>query len=622
MPVSSSFYINSLAAIVAGEPATLTGIPNTTTICSQVSQAFSTISIACPSNSVISSVLFADYGLPQGTCSSGFVPGSCNYSHLAAAADICVGQSQCVMSASGRGLPDPCVNISKTTTLMAQCTAATSIPSAACASVSDAYSLVSVSCPTGYVVGSVLFASWGDTIGNCASGFSSGTCSASLLSIATSGCVGATSCVFPTGPGSGLSDPCTGTPKRTTVKANCSLAPVNPSTSCAQVVDSSSFVVINCGTRVISAVLFASWGVPSGSCNAGFTPGTCHAPFLGAATSTCVGQSSCTLGAGTYVGLADPCAGADKATTVLAQCADPATVSPRQACGQVADSTSPVVAVSCTKGYSISGIVFADWGTPSGNCSIGYSAGVCNSSNLMMAVAESACLGQDSCTFPVGSYLGIADPCVGTPKLTTLQVMCSNSQSPLVVSPPVIACGQYFETGVGDNKVGCPRVGWQISAVLFAGYGVAGGSCMTGFTPTTCHTSIMSAVSSACVGQSSCSFPLGGSLGIPDPCYGTPKSTTVAVQCAPPSTFAVTNDASGNVLVSEYSPSVGFAVHSVSTSSGLIAPFAGSLSADVVNASGVPAIVATVGPVFAIDFDQAGFTLLAGEPRGFADRVI
>jgi hypothetical protein len=83
-----------------------------------------------PGAGAIASIDFAAYGTPSGGCAA---PGglahnaSCDWAGAQAwAARLCVGQSQCVLSADGRsgGVPDPCSGVVKTLAVVARCSAA------------------------------------------------------------------------------------------------------------------------------------------------------------------------------------------------------------------------------------------------------------------------------------------------------------------------------------------------------------------------------------------------------------------------------------------------------------------------------------------------------------------
>jgi len=78
---------------------------------------------------------------------------------------------------------------------------------------------------------------------------------------------------------------------------------------CAADAPENSPLTLGCpGGGVITAVTFASFGNPSGSCATGFKKGTCDAPnSTSAVTSLCVGKSSCVVPVGNDFFGGDPC---------------------------------------------------------------------------------------------------------------------------------------------------------------------------------------------------------------------------------------------------------------------------------------------------------------------------
>lgn len=82
-----------------------------------------------PGAGAISSIDFASYGTPSGSCASGdlAVNASCAWAGtLAWAQAACVGQRECVLSAEpgAGGVPDPCEGVIKTLAVVARCAAA------------------------------------------------------------------------------------------------------------------------------------------------------------------------------------------------------------------------------------------------------------------------------------------------------------------------------------------------------------------------------------------------------------------------------------------------------------------------------------------------------------------
>ena len=81
-----------------------------------------------------------------------------------------------------------------------------------------------------------------------------------------------------------------------------------PGATCAEGAPENAPVTFSCGMGgVFTAVTFASFGTPSGSCAAGFTKGACDAANSTAIVSAaCLGKSSCTISVSTNL-FGDPC---------------------------------------------------------------------------------------------------------------------------------------------------------------------------------------------------------------------------------------------------------------------------------------------------------------------------
>ena len=74
----------------------------------------------------IAALDFVAYGTPSGSCAGGDLArnASCDWAGAAAwAAAACVGKTECVLSADGRGVPDPCEGVIKTLAVVARCAA-------------------------------------------------------------------------------------------------------------------------------------------------------------------------------------------------------------------------------------------------------------------------------------------------------------------------------------------------------------------------------------------------------------------------------------------------------------------------------------------------------------------
>ena len=86
-----------------------------------------------------------------------------------------------------------------------------------------------------------------------------------------------------------------------------------PGSTCAESAPENAPVSFSCGAGgVFTAVAFASFGTPSGSCVAGFSKGACDAANSSAIlAAACVGKSSCTIAVSTQL-FGDPCFGTAK----------------------------------------------------------------------------------------------------------------------------------------------------------------------------------------------------------------------------------------------------------------------------------------------------------------------
>ncbi|KAL2232361.1 beta-galactosidase 16 [Sesamum indicum] len=82
----------------------------------------------------------------------------------------------------------------------------------------------------------------------------------------------------------------------------------------------------------------------------------------------------------------------------------------------------PKVQLRCPSERNISKILFASFGSPSGDCK-SYAVGSCHSTNSM-AVVEKACLGKKMCSIPWSNKKFGGDPCPGIPKRLLIEAEC------------------------------------------------------------------------------------------------------------------------------------------------------------------------------------------------------
>ncbi|HJX62889.1 MAG TPA: PA14 domain-containing protein, partial [Polyangia bacterium] len=94
------------------------------TVCRTANQG-GTITLACPSGQIISSVGFASYGTPSGSCGA-FTAGTCNASRsVSVVSSACIGKSTCRVSANKSTFGDPCVGTAKRLYAQVTCAGAT-----------------------------------------------------------------------------------------------------------------------------------------------------------------------------------------------------------------------------------------------------------------------------------------------------------------------------------------------------------------------------------------------------------------------------------------------------------------------------------------------------------------
>lgn len=335
--------------------------------------------------------------------------------------------------------------------------------------------------------------------------------------------------------------------------------------------------------QVISKVVFASFGNPSGSCGA-FATGSCNASNSASVVqSLCVGQSSCSVGANDGV-FGDPCSGASKSLSIQVQCTAGSSTStptptptptggatstptptptptktatptptPTPTPTQIANLSGDVCAVageqtnatvSCPAGQIIAKVVTASYGDPlSGSCgSYSITSTTCRS-GLSQYIVEQACLGQNNCSVGANNGEFGNDPCDPEVKTLTIDVQCApqGTSLPAVVQPTTPA----LSTNVSNPPAGdvcavtaeqnvatltCPA-GQKISQILFASYGEPGGSCGSysiGF----CNAGdSVATVQAQCLGQNTCSVGANYNVFWGDPCSGYTKELAIQAQC-------------------------------------------------------------------------------------------
>eukprot|EP00026_Physarum_polycephalum_P003470 Phypoly_transcript_03482.p1 GENE.Phypoly_transcript_03482~~Phypoly_transcript_03482.p1 ORF type:complete len:768 (+),score=86.79 Phypoly_transcript_03482:78-2381(+) len=180
------------------------------------------LSLTCPNGETISSVQFASYGTPTGSCGS-FAKSSCDASTSVSVFDSnCLNKNTCSFTVGNGVFGDPCTGIVKHFYAQVTCTATPSIVSPICAGPVSENQVISLTCPQkAQKITSVQFASYGTPTGTCRS-LKKGTCDASTsTSVFSSNCLNRNSCSFTVG-NDAFGDPCYGTAKQFAVEATCS----------------------------------------------------------------------------------------------------------------------------------------------------------------------------------------------------------------------------------------------------------------------------------------------------------------------------------------------------------------------------------------------------------------
>ena len=218
-----------------------------------------------------------------------------------------------------------------------------------------------------------------------------------------------------------------GVPSTTTTSTTTT---TTPSPTC-NVVPEHASITMSCAAGQISNVLFASYGTPSGTCATGFKVNqTCNAASTVAyVTKQCVGAQTCTISAENNV-FTDPCYGTFKALAIQVECGfvptttTQAPTTPSPTCTLVPENHA--ASITCGSG-TISQILYASYGTPTGSCSTGFTTSTCNAAKTA-AIVAAQCVGKSSCSVTASNSV-FTDPCVGTLKALAIQVACNASQS-------------------------------------------------------------------------------------------------------------------------------------------------------------------------------------------------
>ncbi|OQR90780.1 hypothetical protein THRCLA_09207 [Thraustotheca clavata] len=474
-----------------------------------------TLNMSCPSGQTIDAILFASYGVNNGTFPD-YTKGWCSSVYSASVVNfLCVGQSECSINADNTVFSDSCFNTAKSLSVVAHCS--TSLPHIITPPNTDPNivtgdamdgSTLNMQCPGDFVFGPILFASYGTSavlFGENIASWCNSPLSTRAVQIA---CAGTNSCSIPVSPTQSYAngDPCPGVQKHFVAQMQC----IDPSFIGGMAGDG-DYLNLACPTgKVVGEILFASYGTPTGDLN-----------FCVIFVHKSVGmQHSCQT-------FSDPCVENQKSLAVEAKCwpAPPAPVDQNMIGGAVDEHDT--LTLQCQKpGYIIGEITFASYGVPNGTDPSNYSLGWCDAATSLPIVSM-MCVGLSSCSISADNTI-FGDPCMGTVKHLKAAAKCV----------PGNIMGGSVNEGSSIELV-CPA-DLVISTFLFASYGTPTGT-FPNFGYSWCdQDGVMEYVANQCWQQSNCSV-LASSGVLGNPCPGILKSLTIEVVCdVPPSPVPTT----------------------------------------------------------------------------------
>lgn len=214
------------------------------------------------------------------------------------------------------------------------------------------------------------------------------------------------------------------------------------------------------------------------------------------------------------------------------------------------------IALSCAGGGTITGVVFAAIGTPTGICGT-FARGKCDGvAARANATVTTACIGKTSCRLPcdIQHFNGGQDPCYGQVKHVAVQVTCSTIQPPAPPAPPTPAPPTPPKPPSGTSEVGCavlpagpPAIlscppGTVITSIPFGSYGSPLGGCPNLLPNPACEdrnpagwgANASFVVETLCLGLPSCEIPTDPMLyGSEFPCTSRGKQLGVTWRCSP-----------------------------------------------------------------------------------------
>jgi hypothetical protein len=270
-------------------------------ICATVNEG-SVATISCPSSTFVGAINFASYGTPTGSCGA-FSNGSCDsINSMPVVKNACLSKATCTVDALSYVFGyDPCFGTPKRLYIQAVCNP---IPFTLCATVAE-NSVATISCPSGTVMRTIDFASYGTPTGSCGAFSIVVSCvSRYSMSVVMDACLNKETCTV-SAQNSVFGDPCPNTLKRLYIQATCAPAPIIVCASVAEYY--MAFISCPSGT-VVRNINFASYGTPTGSCGA-FSKGSCDSTnSMSVVTNACLNKGNCVVFAlNEYFG--DPCPG-------------------------------------------------------------------------------------------------------------------------------------------------------------------------------------------------------------------------------------------------------------------------------------------------------------------------
>jgi len=310
-------------------------------------------------------------------------------------------------------------------------------------------------------------------------------------------------------------------------------------TCVSMTVDQNSTEHITCPAGVISKIVFASYGTPTGTHCDNFQEGECHSQqSMNTIKSKCYGKKTCELSA--IDGFFEPevwnksssCLAEDAQHRIKVSVMCSGKEEEVGICRSAYASQGRLTEASCPDNQVISEVTFASYGLPLGTSCDNFESHPSCHSDISATVLTQRCLGHEhcqimasdvefghTCTAP-NKYLKMAWKCLE--KINYQKTKCIVSNTLAGANGPHIAPAQLQ----------CP-VGQTIDEIHFASFGVFNGnSCNTLDTPVGgCHAvGTKRVVEAECLNKEACTVPASTKL-FGDPCPDTPKSLGVSYTC-------------------------------------------------------------------------------------------